>query len=498
LLAIAIERTDSQPLYHQIGDQVRTAIRDGRLKPHDRLPSIRELARQLDVGRITVACAYDDLVAEGYLTARVGSGTEVSSSLPDSERFVEALSQREAGPTDPLKAKDVIELRPQGLGLDLFPTALWGQLVTRAWRDVGRPGVIGEDWSSGDPWLRAVLARYVGVTRGIRTDASQILILTGVTAICVVLARAFLPEGAVCAVEDPGCRSLVDALTSHGSKLVPVPTDAEGLMPRELPDRADMLLASSSWAFPCGGVMPMQRRREVVAWAKRSGAIIYEHDWAGAVRFHGGLLPAIQTLDDASRTIYAASFHEVIPATHVGFAVIPSDLRTRVDDCASPIDVLPSAVEQRALAYFIAEGHLDAHLRRLRVALSSRRKRLASALEGSFASPGSVPLGNAGMQLMVRMPRGTDLTPSEFGELALQRRVSIAPISEYRVLPDQRASLVGGRDGFVIDYSYASDINLRQGVERLGLVWEDLLRARPGSTREPATRLHSGRRLSGN
>lgn len=480
MLAIAIERDSQQPIYRQIEDQIREAIRDQRLRPMDRLPTIRELAGQLQVARITVSAAYDDLIAEGYLTARVGFGTQVVRDLPVRPPSASDVSPETLPPVGGLRTRrtnDTIDLRPRGLGMDLFPTKLWGKLVARAWSDIGREGAVDDESSRGDPYLRAVLARRVGLTRGIRAKPSDVFVLTGVTAICDVVARAFLQKSGVCVLEDPGCMSFVGALKTHEGRLVPAIVDEHGLIPEGLPEAADMLLVSSSWTFPQGGSMPMRRRRAVLSWAREAGAVIYEHDWAGTVRFHGGPLPAIQSLDVSARAIYAAGFHEIIPAVRVGFAIVPAALREQLEGSLTPLDVMPSAIEQRALAYFVADGHLDRHLRRLRVALAARRQQLASAIESNIPSVTPLMLGEAGMQLRLHMPRGSGIDVAALVAKAREHELEVSSLSAYGL------GIPTTDDGIIIDYSSASEITLMRGARRLSAAWRDLI---DGSSRRSA------------
>jgi GntR family transcriptional regulator/MocR family aminotransferase len=417
LLAIAIERDDERPIYRQIEDQIRSAIKDGRLPPDSRLPSVRDLSDQLAVAKITIANAYDDLVSEGYLTARVGSGTRVVHDLPDRALFAGGVPLRVLGapprPDDPSNSR--IELRPAGLGLDLFPAERWGQLLQRSWREISHDGAISSDSTSGDPYLREAIANYVGVTRGVRAHPDDILVLSSVTAVCSLVATSFLGARGTGLVEDPGCPYFTRALSTTGARIVGIPVDDDGLIPDRLPVRADMLLVGPSWAYPLGGVMPMRRRRELITWANESGAVVVEHDWAGAVRFEGGPLPAIETLDSGGHVIFAGGFSEVIPPVRVGFGIIPANLRSRVEPSQSHLDIRPSPVDQRTLAHFIAEGHLETHLRRLRVALSARREQLAEMARSTLAEVGTVRMGAAGMQAILSLTMGFGRPTSRAG-----------------------------------------------------------------------------------
>lgn len=465
MLAIAVERDHPRPVYRQIEDQIRTAIRDGRLAAGDRLPSVRDLSAQLGVSRITVVNAYDNLVAAGYLTARVGSGTRVATREVDSgsratqprltvlRAGIAHLSREPAGHVD---------FRPLGLSTELFPTELWGQLLSRAWREIADSprACLSSDW--GDMFLRHALAQHIGVTRGVKADPDNILILSSGTAICSILARSFLGPSSLAVVEDPGCPYFNGAISSTGAQLFGVHGASDGIAIERLPARADLLLAGPSWAYPLGGTLPMSRRRELIEWANRTNVLIVEHDWAGTIRFEGGPLPAVETLDAAGRVIFVGSFFETLPVSGIGYAVVPRRLRNKVAEARTPLDAVPSLVEQRALAHFIAEGHFDAHVRRLRLSLAGRRERLDRLAREHLKDFGALRFGPAGMQAILELADGTDAT--DLAQRASQRGLDVSSLTDFSLSEPHRQALV-------IDYSSGREDDLDLGVAMLRDAW---------------------------
>jgi GntR family transcriptional regulator/MocR family aminotransferase len=476
MLAIAVERDHPRPVYRQIEDQIRNAIRDGRLGPGDRLPSVRDLSAQLGVSRITVVNAYDNLVAGGYLMARVGSGTRVAArDLDDGPRRMAPQLKVLRGQVDRLSREpsDHIDFRPLGLSTDLFPSELWGQLLGRAWREVSdesRPNP-GTDW--GDPYLRQALAQHLGVTRGVKADPGSILISSSGTSICSLIARSFLGPSTLAVVEDPGCPYFNRAISSSGAQLFGVHGGPNGMAIERLPARADLLLIGPSWAYPLGGTLPMPRRRELIAWANRTNALIVEHDWAGNVRFEGGPLPAVETLDTSGRVLFVGSFYETLPATAIGYALIPRRLRNKVVEARTPLDAAPSLVEQRALAHFIADGHLEAHLRRLRLSLASRRERLDRLARQHLKDFAVLHLGPAGMQAILSLDESSDAT--DLARRAHERGLEVSALSDFSLSePDQQA--------LVLDYSFGSEDDLDVGVGLLRDAWQSSITERMKNT----------------
>jgi GntR family transcriptional regulator/MocR family aminotransferase len=466
MLAIAVERDHPRPVYRQIEDQIRTAVRDGRLGPGDRLPSVRDLSAQLGVSRITVVNAYDNLVAAGYLTARVGSGTRVAPrDLDDGPMRRPPQLKVLRGQISRLSREPSsrIDFRPLGLSFDLFPSELWGQLLGRAWREVAeepRPSAPA-DW--GDPYLRHALAQHIGVTRGVKADPDSVLILSSATSICSVIARSFLGPSALAVVEDPGCPYFNRAISSTGAQLFGVRGGPTGMSIERLPARADLLLIGPSWAYPLGGTLPMPRRRELIAWANRTNSLVVEHDWAGSVRFEGGPLPAVETLDTAGRVLFVGSFFETMPAATIGYAIVPRRLRTRIAEARTPLDAAPSLVEQRALAHFIADGHLDAHLRRLRLSLASRRERLDRLARQHLKDFAVLRLGPAGMQAILSLEDRTEAT--DLARRAHERGLEVSTLSDFSLSePDEQA--------LVLDYSFGREEDLDVGVGLLRQAWQ--------------------------
>jgi GntR family transcriptional regulator/MocR family aminotransferase len=264
-------------------------------------------------------------------------------------------------------------------------------------------------------------------------------------------------------LEDPGCPYFTRALSATGARIIGVPVDESGLIPERLPASADLLLVGPSWAYPLGGVMPMRRRREVVAWARRTGAVVVEHDWAGTVRFEGGPMPAMETLDAGQHVIYAGGFSEVVPSAQVAFAIVPTGLRSRVETGRSHLDVRPSLVDQRTLAHFIADGHLETHLRRLRVALAARRQQLSALASSMLAEVGNLRLGTAGMQAILSLADG--VRAADLASRAEELQLDVAPLSEFSL---GRVD----REGLVLDYSSVGEADLRDGLELLRQAWQ--------------------------
>jgi GntR family transcriptional regulator/MocR family aminotransferase len=401
-----LDPASTVPLYRQLEDQLRSSIADGRVAARTRLPSIRDLARDLRLARVTVASAYADLVAEGYLITRIGSGTRVAATLPD-----EALYLRRSHPAHPARPRpdrtevrlswprrldlsplplpartpdDVqFDFRPDAVGVDLFPSDIWERLLREAWRALAGIGGRGLGYRRspvGNAELRAAIVNYVGMARGIRADPEQIVVTGGRRGAMSIISR-LLPARARCVVPDPGSPAVRRALEFGGATLLAVPAERHGLRIEELPSAAEACVVMPSWQHPLGGTMTAARRLELLAWAHRVGAIIIEDDYDHEFRYVGHPTPSLLALDDGSHVIYVATFAKsLFPGLRLGFAIVPRASTTTFHAAVEADGEVPE-LEQLTLARFISRGHYERHLRRLREAYRQRQETLLAALE---------------------------------------------------------------------------------------------------------------------
>lgn len=404
---MALDRSVALPLYRQIASQLRRAIVDGRLRPGAQLPAIRSLAEELGVGRITVINAYDQLAAEGYITGQVGSGTRVVDSMP--EETLSAVPVRPVGPAaangrsrhrlPPLASRtrrmvDVagrtppvvprFDFRVGNVGHDLLPDRAWERSLRTAWAEL-REGasrrLLGYYEPAGDPILREALAEYLGVARAVRCTADDLIVTRGTQAALAGAAFLFLEPGRTCVIEEPGYPYAHRAALLAGARLCPVPADDDGLRTADLPDAASMAIVAPSWQYPLGGTMSLARRRELLQWAEAVGAVVVEDDYDSELRYRGHPVTSLQGLDAGERVLYTGTLSKMIfPGLGLGFAVVPAQVRETYAQVLRTLGRGPSAVAQRAAAIFIRDGHLDRHLRRLRVAYAARQAALLEAI----------------------------------------------------------------------------------------------------------------------
>jgi GntR family transcriptional regulator/MocR family aminotransferase len=487
---IQLDATLPEPLYKQLYGRLRSAILTGRLPRGARLPSTRTLASELGVSRTTTALAYDQLLMEGYLESQVGRGTIVSRHLPESliddprlrSRNL-PVDAREAAPPRPgtpevtLNAVPHLE-RIEGSGpqaftsgqppLDLFPYALWARLLSRRARQ-SLPTHAGYQPPAGYAPLREAIAAHIGITRGVRCTADQIIITSGTQGALDLVTRTLLASGDAAWVEDPGYFGARGAVLAAGGRLVPVPVDAAGIVVaagRERAPQARLAFVTPSHQFPTGVSMSLGRRLALLDWACEADAWIVEDDYDSEYRYGGSPLEAMQGLDLTGQVVYLGSFSKVLfPSLRLGYLVAPPALIAPLLRTRRFIDVHPPILEQMALADFLHEGHYARHLRRMRQQIQRRRDCLYQELRCHLGGLLEVALPEAGLELVGWLPHDKDD----------QRAVALAEAAGIRVVAISRLSLEPlPRGGLLMGFAGVDEDEIRRGVKALAVAFEEL------------------------
>ena len=451
-----------QGLARQLYQALRERILDGRLAGHTRLPATRDLARLLGVSRNTVMRAFDQLYAEGYVEGRVGAGTYVaalSASLSGAARPAAAASAA-AVQSDALHRLHNHHLSPPVQGpprafrvgvpaFDLFPFETWARLSARFWRKPS-PARLGYGDPAGDPALRELVAAYLRNSRGLRCDPAQILITSGAQQAISLCAQLLVSPGAKVAVENPGYRAAGHALAIAGAELCGVPVDAQGLHVAALAQLRDcrLVYVTPSHQYPTGVTLSLARRLELLDWAQRNDGLIIEDDYDGEYRYDGTPLAPLAALDAHGRVLYVGTFCKIaFPALRLGYLVLPPALAEAFARRRA-LDMRHSEIgTQAVMAEFIAAGHFQRHVRRMRSAARARRDALLNGWPAPIAGCAPLPRVEAGLHLCVRvngLARERELIAA-----AERAGVEIAALSNYWLpnsveKPDERAGLVLG------------------------------------------------------
>ena len=368
--------------------ELREAVRDGRLRPGDRLPPTRELATQLELSRGTVATAYERLVAEGFLVARVGAGTYVADDVPQ----VGSRGRRRTGAVRPRRGWTATpspvssgEAAPYDFSVGvpdpaLFPFDTWRHLVASELRaGANAPGRYADP--AGLLGLREAVSRYVGVSRSVRCDPEDVVVTNGTQHALDLVSRVVLEPGDTVALEDPGYPPAATLFAASGMRVAPIPVDEKGLVVDALPPGARLVYVTPSHQFPTGAAMSLRRRVALVEWAQEHDALVVEDDYASEFRFSARPLEPLVNLDPSGRVCYVGSYSKtMLPALRLGFIVAPPSLRLALRAARQLSDGFSPVPTQAALARFIDEGRLARHVRRAGKVYADRHARIAAAL----------------------------------------------------------------------------------------------------------------------
>jgi GntR family transcriptional regulator/MocR family aminotransferase len=366
----------------RIYGRLRDAIEEGRLRRGDRLPSSRDLARDLAVARNTVAAAYDALVAEGYAVGRVGAGTFVAAEpRPSPSLEPSPGAATPARVVAPPRSRVPFDFRLGVPDPRLFPVAAWRRAMGHA-IDEAVAVSPGYGDPAGDPGLRVAIARHAGVSRGVRGSADEIVLTEGAQGAIDLVARVLVRTGDVVAVESPGYPPARDRLASAAARVVPVPVDAEGLRVDALPAGARLVYVTPSHQLPTGVAMSPARRAALLAWAERHDAMILEDDYDSEFRYAARPLEPLQRLDRAGRVVYVGSFSKtLLPMLRLGFLVAPPRLVPALREARRLAGWHGDVPTQLAMRTLIDDGGFARHLRRSRRVYRARRERLVAGVE---------------------------------------------------------------------------------------------------------------------
>ena len=461
---ISLDRNHGLSLHRQLYRALREAILTGQLKPGIRLPSTRALAQDLGVSRNTISNAYDQLITEGYLESKVGSGTRVTRTLP--EEILHVQGNRQSLTTDPLQSQAKPRLSERGTlivqipflekskprafspalpAMDAFPFKLWGKLSTESWQTLTADD-FGYGSALGYRPLREAIATYLQTTRGVRCTPEQIIITNGAQQAISLSMTLLLNRGDQAWLENPSFNGVKAALRSASAQMIPVSVDSEGLDVDEAlakAPQARLAFISPSHQFPLGVTMSLSRRLKLLQWAQENEAWVLEDDYDSAIRYAAYPLAALQGLDTNGRVIYIGTFSKVLfPAIRIGYMVVPPNLIEPFRAARAHADRGSTLLGQVALAKFIADGHLARHIRRTRSLYAERQKVFIKMVQSHLADMLTVEANDTGLHLVGWLPEGTD--DYRVSQTLQAHGIDAPALSSYAIDPLPYSGLVMG------------------------------------------------------
>ena len=454
MLTYELKKSPGVPLYEALYRCIREDILSGELKPGQKLPSKRALAQNLEVSKITVEAAYNQLLSEGYIRSQEKVGYFVEAV----ERQNRPSSGQSSGPASgTAEEKKTYLLDLTANGTEHFPFSVWSRLQREVMLDYGEK-LLAPLPNQGIPELRQAIAAHLAAFRGMHVDPENILIGAGTDFLYNLLIQ-LLGREKIYAVEEPGYGKIRKVYGAAGVSCVSAPMDEKGVCPEAL-RQADVLHCSPSHHFPSGLVTPVSRRQELLNWAREDRWII-EDDYDSEFRFDAHPMPAMQALDFHGRVIYMNTFSKSLaPSIRISYMVLPDGLMEQFRQRLGFYSCTVPSFEQYTLARFLSRGHFEKHINRMRKFYRSRRNNVVSLLQNcSFAEHLTILEQDAGLHFLLRVD--TALTDGDLVQRLEEKGVRVRALSDYYY--DRRQDL----RCLVVNYSGLKEENLEAALERL-------------------------------
>ena len=434
MLTYELKKAPGVPLYEALYRCIRGDILSGALAPGERLPSKRALAQNLEVSKITVETAYAQLLAEGYIRAQEKVGYFVEHQ-PQALTQLPIPAQQESAP-----AGNWLDLT--GAGTEKFPFSVWSRLQREVMLDYGEKLLLPLP-NQGIPELRQAIAEHLAGFRGMQVNPEQVIIGAGTDFLYNLLIQ-LLGRDKIYAVEDPGYGKIARIYEAGGVTCIAAPMDNRGVRPDRLGD-ARVLHISPAHHFPTGLVTPVDRRQELLTWARNRDGYIIEDDYDSEFRFDAHPKPTMQSLDRMGRVIYMNTFSKSLaPSIRISYMILPAELLKAFREKLGFYSCTVSSFEQYTLARFLNRGHFEKHINRMRKFYRSRRNQVMDAI---FQCPHREKLTireeDAGLHFLLRVD--TALNDRELTAHWAKFGIRVRALSDYyhnQVPEDERHNLV--------------------------------------------------------
>lgn len=458
MLTYELKKAPGRPLYESLYRCILGDIRSGKLSPGEKLPSKRALAEHLEVSKVTVERAYDQLLSEGFLRSQEKVGYFVEASTPIGPP-AQPISSRI--PEEKTWALDCVTNAAPG-----FPFSVWMKLQRQVMLDYGDK-LLSPLPSLGYPELRQAIADHLWAFRNMQVDPGNILIGAGTDFLYNLLLQ-LLGRDKIYAVEDPGYQKIRQIYAAGGVRCISAAMDSEGVIPEAL-GQAQVLHCSPSHHFPTGTVTPVKRRQKLLEWAGAApGRFIIEDDYDSEFRFHAHPVPAMQAMDRAGRVIFINTFSKTLaPSIRISYMILPGALMERFHRALGFYSCTVPSFEQYTLARFLSQGHFEKHINRMRRFYKAWRNRVIDALEDSpFAGRITMLEQDAGLHFLLKVD--TALPDEALTALCAQAGIRVRSLGEYYVQPVPEWA----EHCLVINYTGLSEENLGPALSDLAKVLE--------------------------
>ncbi len=470
-------------MHRQATDRMREAIQDGRIPVGTKLPSTRTFAEELGVSRNTVLQVFDSLTQEGFLSGRIGAGTFVIATLTEAGSAIRedrgdaaaypfrTPSRRGRGILS--SAGDEFAERPRTFMPDIpdlreFPIKTWLRLLNETSGRL-KGEILAETSNAGYEPLRRAIAQHLNASRGMRCAFSQVIVTTGSQQSLDLICRMMLDPGDPVWLEEPGYLGSRAVVRANGGIVHPVTVDADGMRVGEATARHPvprLIVATPSRHYPLGPALALERRHELVRFARRGGSWIVEDDYDNEFRYAGAPLPSIFGLDGDSRTFHIGTFSKILlPSFRLGYLVVPPDLSEAFAKARAILDRHASLIEQMVLSEFMMRGLFSSHVRRMRGLYRARQTQMIEGLSQLLGGRLRFEAADTGVHITLRLSDRAD--DHRLAGVAAKQGIVVRPLSSYYVLPNPA-------QGLLLGFSAFNQAEIAQGLTRLASIRADI------------------------
>lgn len=448
----------------QIYTLLRERIFSGRYEAGSSLPSTRDLASELGVSRALIVEVYEQLIAEGYLEGRQGSGTyvlDLRGSRPFQARFMDSETSVGMSSMESASRFNGIDFRPSFPSLEHIPHKKWKEVALSVYDHV-HASEFGYDEDPAGNWLlRTNISRYLLNIKGIQCSPSQVIVTAGATQAISLLCKLLLRLEDAVAIEDPTASFIHTMFASTGAEIIPIPVDDHGLCVDNLPThvRPKCVFVTPSHQFPFGSILSISRRIQLLDYARQTGSYIIEDDYDSEFRYAGMPIHALRELD-TERVIYVGTFSKnLYPSLRLGYMVVPQELLESLLSLKRMTDMQCPTLSQITLAHFIADRHLERHITRMKRIYGKRRNRLIAALTDAFGNGVNISGDAAGLHLVAQLP-GRKIDAFTTAQLEGQN-IKIYPAERYAISKGKYEEIL------IMGYGNVTEAQIAEGIKTI-------------------------------
>ena len=441
------------PLYESLYKQIKEDIHNGKLKPHEKLPSKRTFAKHLNISTITIENAYAQLMAEGYIYSKPKSGFYVSDFIINEKKEQKYINYQSSN-----KQSYIADFVSNEISINNFPFSIWGKLTKETLLE--NPDLLMKRSPSiGLIELRKAIAAYLYQFRGMNIHPDQIIIGAGTEYLYGLLIQ-LLGRNKIYALEDPGYQTIRKIYESYEVNIVTLPLDNDGINIDKLnKSNANILHISPSHHFPTGIVTPIKRRSEILKWASaQDNRYIIEDDYDSEFRLVGKPIPTLQSIDDEEKVIYMNTFSKSLTSTiRISYMVLPHHLMKKYQEQLSFYSCTVSNFEQLTLSKFIEKGYFERHINRMRNFYKTQRNQLIECiLKHPHSNQIKIREENSGLHFLIEV--NSNYTDEQIIQRGKEKGIRLACLSNYTI---------DNSDQNIITINYSKLENIEQAVHIL-------------------------------